>query len=257
MSGEEKQAIPQASTGKRALDYAEEAHARGIIASAEQNGVETAGAVSAAADAARETGVTLLLLWALLVFFPLSSWQVFSLLAIFLTGWLVWRYGRASWLAWSRLERLHRLLAEKRWEIEHHRNDEREVLRSLYRAKGLSGDLLDQVIEVLMADEDRLLRIMVEEEFGLSLAIHDHPLMQGLGAAIGVALASIVCLPLTLLNPTYGLLTGALAVVGLSAAISAHFERNDRIPALVWTVGMGVLAMSFVYFLMDLFQLLV
>lgn len=256
MSTEQEGTVPNHFAGKGALNHVVEAQAKGIIASAEQHGIETAGHISAAADAARETGVLALLLWALLSFLELNTWQVFGLLAIFFTGWLAWRFGRSAWLAWSRLERLHRVLAEKRWKIEHHRTQEREELRVLYRAKGFSGKLLEDVVDVLMADGDRLLRVMIEEELGLSLEVHEHPLKQGLGAATGVSLAGLICLPLTLLHPVYGLFVGALAVVGISSAMSAYLERNRLIPALVWTIGLAVIAVSFVYFLIDLFQLL-
>ena len=56
----------------------------------------------------------------------------------------------------------------------------------MYEQKGLSGDLLDQVIEVLMADDNRLLRVMLEEELGLTLESYEHPLKQAAGAGLGV-----------------------------------------------------------------------
>ncbi len=90
--------------------------------------------------------------------------------------------GRSAWLGWSRLERLHRILAQEKWEIEHNREQEREELGVLYAAKGFEGKLLEDVLDVLMADGDRLLKVMVEEELGLTLESQVHPLKQGLGA---------------------------------------------------------------------------
>ena len=93
-------------------------------------------------------------------------------------------------LGWARLERLHRIVEEERYEIENHRQQEREELKELYRAKGFQGKLLDEVVDVLMADGERLLKVMVEEELGLSLQSQEHPLKQGAGSALGAFVAS-------------------------------------------------------------------
>ena len=58
---------------------------------------------------------------------------------------------------------------EERFEIAHHRGQEKEELTELYALKGFKGELLDQVINVLMADDNRLLSVMLEEELGLEL----------------------------------------------------------------------------------------
>jgi VIT1/CCC1 family predicted Fe2+/Mn2+ transporter len=64
---------------------------------------------------------------------------------------------------------------------------EREEVMALYAAKGLRDPLLSQVVDVLCADEDRLLKIMMEEELGLSVYHVNHPLLVGawnFGAAL-------------------------------------------------------------------------
>src|SRR5262249_44443752 len=138
------------------------------------------------ADAARETCLALALLW----LFGLH----WAALLIFSGAWLIWKTGRSAWLGWSRIERLHRIVAQEKWEIEHHRQQEREELGALYAAKGFEGKLLEDVLDVLMADNDRLLRVMVEEELGLSLHSQEHPLKQATGAFLGVLAGSILTL---------------------------------------------------------------
>ena len=96
-------------------------------------------------------------------------------------------------LGWSRLERLHRVIEEERWEIEHHRPQEREELRALYAAKGLRENSSMRSIEVLMADDNRLFQVMLEEELGLTLEAYEHPLKQAFGAFFG-AHCSALCL---------------------------------------------------------------
>ena len=103
--------------------------------------------------------------------FVFKSYRV----SLFSIGWLFWKLGRSSLLGWARLERLHRLIQQEQWEIEHHRAQEKEELTAMYHQKGLTGKLLEQVIEVLMADDNRLLRVMLEEELGLTLETYEHP----------------------------------------------------------------------------------
>jgi vacuolar iron transporter family protein len=182
----------------------------------------------------------------------LDSANPFLYLSIFSVGWLIWKTGRSAWLAWFRLERLHRIVGQEKWEIENHRQQERDELRELYAAKGFEGKLLEDVLDVLMADNDRLLKIMVEEELGLTLASYEHPLKQAAGAAIGVAVATLFCLLLLYLSPMYGLLIGTAIVIALSATLSAHLALNKFIPAMIWNLGIALLAFASVYFLLQM-----
>ncbi len=244
-------AEPTHIKGKGPLEHIIEAQAQGIIASSESHGAETPGHFSAAADAARETALLLLVLWAILTHLGQGGFNVTLILIITTIGWLVWKMGRSAWLQWIRLERLHRIIAEERWEIEHHRQQERDELKVLYEAKGFHGQLLEDVVDVLMSDGDRLLKVMLEEELGLSLQVYEHPLKQGLGAAAGVVLSGLICVLMVWLMPSYGIFIGAGLILGLAAAISAYLERNRIIPAVVWNIGIAGLAFSCVHFLLE------
>ncbi len=249
----EKNIKPSHFKGKEAVEHVIEAQTRGIISAAEIHGEEAPGHISAGADAARETAIALLLLGVILAHLSIPFSTLWLLLALFSVGWLVWKIGRSAWLGWARLERLHRIVAEERWEIEHHREQEREELAALYEAKGFHGKLLEDVMDVLMSDGDRLLRVMLEEELGLSLEKQEHPLKQGLGAGIGTLIAIVFCGFLFFLFPTWGLLISALVVMALAGAISARYEKNRVIPAMVWSAGIGALAFGCVYFLLHTF----
>src|SRR6185295_12766345 len=101
------------------------------------------------------------------------------------------------------------VLEQERWEIEHHRQQERDELKELYRAKGFEGKLLEDVLDVLMADDDRLLKVMLEEEMGLQLAQLDHPMKQGLGAAFGALVSGFLAVGALILWPAGGVATAA------------------------------------------------
>lgn len=235
--------------GKDAIDHVIEAQAQGIISAAEVHGIEPPGHLPAAFDAARETAILLPLIWISFIDLHLSSCHMITLLTIIICGWLLWKAGRSAWLGWFRLERLHRILEQERFEIEHHRQQERDELRVLYAAKGFEGKLLEDVLDVLMADNDRLLKVMVEEELGLSLESYEHPLKQGLGAALGVLISSVICLVMLFLWPSLGILLGSTIVIAIASGISANLVQNKVIPAVVWNLGLAALSLGTAHFL--------
>lgn len=236
--------------GKDAISHVAEAQAEGIIDSAEVHGLETPGHLSAAADAGRDTAAVMLFVGALLYTFNQLSPGI---LAVFAVGWIFWKAGRSAWMGWFRLERLHRLLAQEKWEIDHHRQQERDELRVLYAAKGFEGKLLEDVLDVLMADGDRLLKVMVEEELGLHLQSYEHPLKQSLWAFVGATLAALISLMACFFFSWKGLLVGAIIQVGVFAAFSAKHARNGVIGAVIWNIGVLVFSFSSIYFFLATF----
>ncbi len=226
---------------KDPLAHVMEKRAEGTLSLSESHGVEMPGHLGAAADAVREMAVVLLLGWLLLG--PGAS----ALLALGL-GWFAWRTGKSAWMGWARLERLHRLIEQEKYEIEHHRPQEREELVALYSAKGFEGQLLNDVVDVLMSDQDRLLKVMLEEEMGLTLQAYEHPLKQSLGAALGSLLTFLLGFGAAFLWPALGMpLASGLLLAG-SAAFSARHQKNRVIPAVIWILSLGALAFGVTFF---------
>lgn len=246
---------PTHFSGKEAIEHVIEAQTKGLIASSEIHGTEIPGPISAATDATRETCISFIMLWLILDFLDPNHTQTITLLIIFACGWFIWKVGRSAWLGWSRLERLHRIIAEERWEIEHHRQQEREELKALYAAKGFEGKLLEDVLDVLMADGDRLLRVMLEEEMGMTLAVHEHPLKQALGAGIGVVLTSAISLLFLYWMGSHSFFLMCLILIGIASAFSARYEKNKIAPAIVWNLGIAIFFFGTLYFLLEFIQL--
>lgn len=237
--------------GKEAIQHVIENSAKGIIASSEIHGTEIPGTLSSASDAAKEAALTFLFLWSILMTLHLPEKVILIALTSFSFGFLIWKSARSAFLGFSRLERLHRIAAQERWEIEHNREEEREELTALYAAKGFEGKLLKDVIDVLMSDGDTLLRVMIEEELGLSLEVHEHPLKQAFGAFIGAFLSFFSCFLSFYFFPIFGPIVMALIIAGVSSYIAARFERNDLIHAIIWNLGMVAASYSALYFLMQ------
>lgn len=227
--------------GKPPLEHVIEARRKGKAAASEIHGEELSGHVSAAANSSKETAVLLILLGLLFGEPP-------PMLLAFLLGWLLWKTGRSAILGWRRLERLHRLIEEERFEIEHHRNQEKQELKALYAAKGFSGRLLDEIVEVLMADDNRLLQVMLEEELGLSLETYEHPLKQASGAFLGVIGSSImVAAGYYVWNP-YGALLAAGLAIALASGTTAQLEKNHITSSIIWNLAVSALAIGCAFF---------
>lgn len=235
--------------GKPISEHLKEARLRGHLAARESHGTEMPGFFAACAHGAKDTACLLMLLWTLLFVLPLPLAAPWRIYALFIAGWLVWKVGRSCLLGWSRLERMHRVIDEERREIELNRSAEREELAEIYKAKGFSGKLLDDVVDVLMADDNRLLRVMLEEELGLSLESESHPVQQGLGAGCGVLTIGALALACNHLYAPLGLPLICSFTLFLSAHLCAKMESNRPAPLAIWHLCLAGASIGVVFFL--------
>lgn len=238
---------------KDALAHVLEKRTEGMLSISEAHGTEMPGHFSAATDAARETAIVMLLIWISFEMLKVPYLPEGLILISFGLGWFVWKTGRSGWLGWARLERLHRLIEQEKYEIEHHRPQEREELIALYKTKGFEGKLLDDVVDVLMADQDRLLKVMLEEEMGLTLQAYEHPLQQCLGAALGSFIALVISGFFFFFLPSYGMLISSVLLLGTGSIVAALYEHNRVISALIWNLSIGALAFGVAYFTFKIF----
>ena len=233
--------------GKDVVEHLKAAREKGTKATAEAHGTETPGHISAGADSAKETAIFLLGMWILFSVFGIPVSKALWILGLFAAGWLLWKVGRSSLLGWSRLERLHRLIEQEQWEIQHHRAQEKEELTAMYRQKGLTGKLLDQVIEVLMADDNRLLRVMLEEELGLTLESYEHPLKQAVGAGVGVIIATFCAAIGYFFGRFLGTIIALTIVFSAATLLASKLEGNQLIKSLIWNLAVGILVIGSIH----------
>lgn len=242
---------PEHFKGNTVAAHLKDARARGAAAMAETHAAELPGHFSALADSAKDTAIAFLLIFAAASGLNLEP---FSLFIAFGLGWALWKGGRSALLGWGKLERLHRLIEEERWEIEHHREQEKMELREMYEAKGFKGKLLDEVVNVLMADDNRLLQIMLQEELGLTLEAYEHPLKQGFGAAIGALGTAILALIAHYFWPFMGVPLIAFLVIFIASNSVAKFEKREKIASVIWNLALALFAAGGVYFLAKLLK---
>ncbi len=233
--------------GHDVLTHLKKARQKGAVASGEIHGTEASGAFAAWADSTKESGVILSALALLLTALGIAPTLIFWSLLAFSLSYLLWKTARSALLGWHRLERLHRLIEEERFEVKHHRSQEREELTAMYAQKGFQGQLLTDVIDVLMADDNRLLRVMLEEELGLRLEAHEHPLQQALGAGLGVVTASAVGIGAFYFGLLPALLGGLGVVFTLATGAFTRRQGNTLARSLVWSLATGALVLGFLY----------
>ncbi|MCY3974236.1 MAG: VIT1/CCC1 transporter family protein [Simkaniaceae bacterium] len=232
--------------GKSAVRHLEEARKKGagVIAEAHAGGSYTP--LVLALGSLKEAIVLFAGLHILTLFFFLRPhWSFFC---IFSSAWVLWKGMIGALTGWTRLDKLHRLIEEERYEIEHNRDEEREELTALYTQKGFSDPLLTQVIDVLMADDNRLLNVMIEEEFGVKPETFEHPLKQGIGSMIGALVGATVLLIGVLTDSVRGLyvLFGIVYVIAVS--IEAKREGSEPVSAFVWNGAVAALVVATIAF---------
>ncbi len=234
--------------GKSVPSHLKEARIKGAKTTEEVHGLEISGQKAAFYDALRDASLAAVLIVTPAHFF-LPPPMLTLILSLFLLGWTLWKTCRSACLGWARLGKLHRVIEEERWEIEHNRPQEREELIAIYEARGFSGILLTQTVDVLMADDNRLLQVMLDEELGLPLESYEHPLQQALGAFLGAVIPTILAPFLYFFSPFY-IFIGIFLLFFIGGGLfMAKLEKNSLLTSFVWSLSLFALCIGIVYYL--------
>lgn len=137
-------------------------------------------------------------------------------------------------------------------EIENHHIDripegEAEEIREIYRQKGFEGELLEQVVQVIIADRSLWIDTMLREEWGLSIEPTDPVKAAGATFTSFIVIGLIPVLPFILFDAdgahrtaiiSSGCILTALAFFGVGVMKSRHVGYPW------WRSGLQVLAMG-------------
>ena len=112
--------------GKSVVEHLKEARTKGHAASAEVHGTEMPGHLRRWRRCGQRNGnCSSDPLDHSSPFIALPATWLFPDSVYFRSGWIIWKTGSQRVLGWARIERLHRVIEEERWEIEHHRQQEK------------------------------------------------------------------------------------------------------------------------------------
>ncbi len=154
----------------------------------------------------------------------------------------------AAQIAWFAAE-----LQRERREIRENFDHECDELRALYAAKGFREPLLTQIVDTLASDDDRLLKVMMEEELGLSMHHMNHPLAVGLWNFAAAAAAGLVLtLPLWLLGPggeRWWMIGAGTVMAALIAWLTGRTTGRSAVAMLAGTLVLAVVAGGTAHFL--------
>ncbi len=243
--------------GKDALGHVIDARIKGQIATSESHGLEIPGHMGELLYSIKETSALLILLWVSMQAMRVPTSQILYIYIFLSFGWMIWSAGRSAFLGWLRLQRLNRLIKEEKWEIEHHRDQEKQELEALYKAKGFSGKLLQDVVEVLMADDNRLLQVMLEEEMGLTLSSFEHPLKHALFSLMGVFFTFLAICGSIIILPQYGIYISGAFMVTLTILVASKKEKTEIMSSLIWLLGIFGISIACVYFISQIINVFV
>ncbi len=95
--------------------------------------------------------------------------------------------------------------------IEKYPEGEREEIRQIYTAKGLKGDDLEKMVEMICQDEELWLDVMLSEEYGVSKPVHT-----AIKAGLHTFIAFILCGAMPLLSYVLSFPAAAYWSLGLS-----------------------------------------
>jgi len=122
----------------------------------------------------------------------------------------------------SQMEFYQSEIEREREEIEKWPEREREEITEIYRGKGFSGGLLDQIVAHITADPQRWSNVMMREELGFASDVFDSPLKSA--AIVGLAYlfgAAVPVLPYLGFAPPAGVAASAVATILVLFAVGA------------------------------------
>lgn len=134
----------------------------------------------------------------------------------------------------------------KRWP-----DRERDEVRHIYRAKGFSGALLDQIVSHITADPGRWRSVMMREELGFGVEVAEPPVWSALTVGLAyLAGAAVPVIPYLIINPPMGI---AFSAVGTVATLFAVGAAKTWLTARPWwrsgleSMAIGIAAAAVTY----------
>ncbi len=147
------------------------------------------------------------------------------------------------------------------WEVDNLPEVEKQEIRDIYAAKGFEGELLEQVVEVITADKDRWVDVMMKEELEM---MPDNKSPFAMGAVTYMAFVLVGLVPLVIYVYDYitgfdgnrflvtCILTGlAFSIIGF---LKTYVTETSRWKGILETLILGAIAAAVSYFVGDVLE---
>ncbi|WP_436516010.1 VIT1/CCC1 transporter family protein [Ekhidna sp. To15] len=164
----------------------------------------------------------------------------------------------------SQMETYQKHKAIEYWEVDNLPEKEREEVREIYAAKGFEGELLEKVVDVITADKDRWVDLMMKEELEMAEETKS-PFKMGAITFLSFLMLGFIPLVIYVIdyfNPlAYNLflissILTALCFVGIGFLKSLATDTG-RIKGILETLLLGGAAATLSYFVGDFLERLV
>lgn len=150
------------------------------------------------------------------------------------------------------------------WEIDNLPEKEKEEIREIYKAKGFEGVMLDKVVDIITADKDRWVDIMMKEELGMAEITKSPFKTAGITylsfVLIGVIPLGIYVYSLFYMESHYWLFTFTCIATGLAFIIIGMLKsivtQTGKIKSIIETLFLGGTAAFVAYYVGDLLETL-
>lgn len=142
------------------------------------------------------------------------------------------------------------------WEVDNLPEKEKEEIREIYQAKGFEGELLEQVVDVITADKDRWVDVMMKEELNMVKA-DKSPFAMGAMTFISFIIVGLVPLISYVWDYISGvggnnlfevsILLTSFVFIGIGW-LKSYVAQTSRIRSILETLALGSAAAVLSYF---------
>jgi len=150
------------------------------------------------------------------------------------------------------------------WEVDNIPEAEEEEIREIFEAKGFEGELLDQIVDVITADRDRWVDVMMKYELGM-MEETKSPFLMGVVTFISFILIGLIPLLVYLwdfIAPTGGnlfLWSSILTMIGFTiiGVFKSRVTQTNLLRGVGETLILGLLAALVSYYVGDFLESLI
>jgi len=150
------------------------------------------------------------------------------------------------------------------WEIENLREKEIEEVREIYQEKGFEGELLEQVVQVIISDDDRWVDVMMKEELGMMESTKSPFAIGGITFVSFVVLGFVPLLVYVFdyakkldINLLLWSSVLTLFIFGVIGYLKGVVNHKNKFTSTITTILMGVVAALVAYYVGDFLEKLV